>query len=190
MWFISVDGLSSCRGSMPCMWEGLIRRLIFKVRLSGPFECVFCVYFRLIIGIREWRHDMEIANMLLLRNPRGTCACGQKNGWLCIHQYLSFLRGVRSPPFHPRFFLVVPPPGGACDSCPSSCLIEQEESKVYFFWQDAQDEKKKTVFFWSTIWNKKEAVFPVPGKSASIGRPPWGVSEARFLIFFLIELFS
>jgi hypothetical protein len=98
MWFISADGLTSCRGSMPCMWEGLIRWFIFKVRLSGPFECLFCRYFRLIIGIWEWRHDLQIANMLLLRNPRGTCRCGQKNDWLCIGQHLGFLWWVRSPP--------------------------------------------------------------------------------------------
>ena len=98
MWFISADGLTSCRGSMPHMWEGLIRRFIFEVRLSGSFECVFCRYFRLIIGIWEWRHDLQIANMLLLRNPRGTCACGQKNDWLCIGHHLGFLWGPRPHP--------------------------------------------------------------------------------------------
>ena len=98
MWFISVDGLTSCRGSMTCTWEGPIRRFIFEVRLSGPFECLFCRYFRLIIGIPEWRHHLQIANMLLPRSPRGTCRCGQKNDWLCICHYLGFLLwGVRPP---------------------------------------------------------------------------------------------
>ena len=102
MWFISVDGLSAYRGSMPCMWEGLIRRFIFKVRLSGPFEWGFCRYFRLILGILEWRHHLQIASMLLLSDPRGTCRCGQKNDWLCICHYLGFCGGEldpRSPPF-------------------------------------------------------------------------------------------
>ena len=48
---------------------------------------------------------MQIANMLLLRNPRGTCVCGHKNDWLHIRQHVGILGGSLVPPF-PRFFLL------------------------------------------------------------------------------------
>ena len=108
---ISVDGLTSCRGSMPSIREGPIRRFIFEVRLSGPFEWRFSLNFRLIIGILEWRHDSQIANTLLLRNPRGTCGCGCKNDWLHIRQHVGILGGCQVPPYFSSLvvtFLLLP----------------------------------------------------------------------------------
>ncbi len=133
MRFISVDGLSTCRGSEPCIREGLNRRFIFEVRLSGPFEWRFSLNFRLIIGMWEWRHDMQIANMLLLRNPRGTCVCGDKNDWLCIRQHVGILGGVGSPlpRFFPSLLLSVLPSLVACyviGSC--SCFFKKTNKKT------------------------------------------------------------
>ena len=45
--------------------------------------------------------------MLLLRNPRGTCACGQKNGWLCIRQHLVFWGRETAPHKTQKPFLLL-----------------------------------------------------------------------------------
>ena len=178
MWFISADGLTSCRGSMTCMREGLIRRFIFEVRLSGPFECLFCRYFRLIIGIPEWRHHLQIANMLLPRSPRGTCRCGQKNDWLCICHYLGFLLwGVRPP--STALLLVVLLLLLLLFNCYSILyllvfLLERRHLTRRL--EEDQEEGKILI----TFENKKEANILLHRNLASIWRPPLGVSEARF----------
>ncbi len=45
--------------------------------------------------------------MLLLRNPRGTCACGQKDGWSCIRQHLLFWGRETAPHKTQKPFLLL-----------------------------------------------------------------------------------
>ena len=152
---------------MPCIREGLIRRFIFKVRLSGPFECVFGLNFRLIIGIPEWRDVLQIANMLLLRNPRGTCGCGFKNDWPHIRRHVGFFGGELGPPPSLVFSVV-----GKENTCFLVLVAGKKTRKKI--------KIKKKVKIWSHLETRKRLIFCCHRNLASIRRPPLGVSEARF----------